>query len=447
MAWMQTVLAKVIGIGVLALLMLVPLAQVQGLVSERQQLRRAAVVQIARGWGGEQAMGGLVLAVPTQRQVTTPGQGTEHVTGADMVLADAVTADVAMRVETRRYGIYSAPVFVADVKIAGHFLREDIARARAGSRGPWQAGKAELRLPLGDLRGLQAVDDLRIGGMPARLQSSAKHVGDYPAVVVPIDLDALPTGDSLAFSMTLRLAGTQSLQFLPLARRTDVRLSAPWPDPSFVGAALPLEHTVDVRGLTAHWRMLDLNRSFGQFWNEGAVCAGAIRASAFGVQLYQPVDVYQRNVRTQKYGLLFIAMTFVAFFLFEVLRKMRVHPVQYLLIGAALATFYLVLLALSEQIAFGAAYAIAAMSVVLMVGGYAASVLRARRAGVLLGGVMALVYAVLYGLVAAEQYALLAGSILLLIVVALLMYLTRRIDWYAYGPSAGQEAAAIMQQP
>jgi inner membrane protein len=139
-------------------------------------------------------------------------------------------------------------------------------------------------------------------------------------------------------------------------------------------------------------------------------------------------------------------MTFVAFFLFEVLKRLRVHPVQYLLVGAALATFYVVLLALSEQIGFGPAYALAAAAVVLLVGGYAMAVLRARRAGALLGGVLGLIYAMLYGLIAAEQYALLIGALVLLAVVALMMYLTRRIDWYAYAPASGEQPPAIMER-
>jgi inner membrane protein len=154
--------------------------------------------------------------------------------------------------------------------------------------------------------------------------------------------------------------------------------------------------------------------------------------------------VYQRNVRAGKYGLLFIAMTFVAFFLFEVLKRLRVHPVQYLLVGAALATFYVVLLALSEQIGFGPAYALAAVAVAVLVGGYAMAVLRARRAGLLLGGVLGLIYAMLYGLIAAEQYALLIGALVLLAMVGLMMYLTRRIDWYAYVPTSTEPSAAIM---
>jgi inner membrane protein len=262
---------------------------------------------------------------------------------------------------------------------------------------------------------------------------------------VPIDLDALGA-QPVDVQITLKLAGTEALQLLPLARSTDVTMRAPWNDPSFIGAALPLEHAIDAHGFRARWHLLDLNRSYGQHWTDREDMRAALAASAFGVQLYQPVDVYQRNVRAGKYGLLFIAMTFVAFFLFEVLKRLRVHPVQYLLVGAALATFYVVLLALSEQIGFGPAYALAAAAVVLLVGGYAMAVLRARRAGALLGGVLGLIYAMLYGLIAAEQYALLVGALALLVVVGLMMYLTRRIDWYAYGPASGEAPAAIMER-
>ncbi len=273
-------------------------------------------------------------------------------------------------------------------------------------------------------------------------------------MAVPIDLDAL--GDQpINVAITLELAGTGALQLLPLARSTDVTMHAPWRDPSFVGAALPLTHRLDASGFSAHWHLLDLNRSYGQSWTDGdSGMDAALLASTFGVQLYQPVDVYLRNVRAGKYGLLFITMTFVAVFLCEVLKRLRVHPVQYLLVGAALATFYVVLLALSEQIGFGAAYALAATAVVLMVGGYAMVVLRARRAGLWLGAVLGLIYAMLYGLIAAEQYALLIGALVLLLTVALMMYLTRRIDWYACVPTVAGAAppeplpsAAIMQQP
>ena len=444
MQWTQTVTAKVLGVGMLALLMTIPLLQVRGLVSERQQLRTDAITQIAQGWGGKQVLGGPVLVVPTLRQVTPEGQtAARWQAGSESVLADAMKVDVAMAVSTRSYGIYSAPVFVATVKLAAQFRAQDIASYRRASDAPWQGGKAELRLPIGDLRGLQEISELRVNGQPARFESSADQLGGWPNVVVPIDLDVL--GDQpIDVQIGLKLAGTEALQLLPLARSTDVTMRAPWSDPSFVGAALPLEHVIDASGFSAHWHLLDLNRSYGQHWSDADDMKPALQASSFGVQLYQPVDIYQRNVRAGKYGLLFIAMTFVAFFLLEVLKRLRVHPVQYLLVGAALATFYVVLLALSEQIGFGRAYALAAVSVVVLVGGYATAVLHARRAGLLLGGVLGLIYAMLYGLIAAEQYALLIGALVLLAMVALMMYLTRRIDWYAYVPTSTEPAAAIM---
>ena len=453
--WTQTVTAKVLGIGVLALLMTIPLMQVSGLVGERQQLRETAIAQIAQGWGGAQVLGGPVLTVPTLRQVVVAdNQPPQWRSGSESMLADTLTTDVALAVQTRRYGIYAAPVFVASVKLHGRFRAEDVAQSRHASDAQWQGSKAELRLPIGDLRGLQEVGDLRINGQPARFDSSAARLGPWPNVVVPIDLDTLGN-QPIDVEISLKLAGTESLQLLPLARSTDVTMRAPWRDPSFVGAALPLEHQLDAHGFSAHWHMLDLNRSYGQHWNDaGEAMDKALQASSFGVQLYQPVDMYQRNERAGKYGLLFIAMTFVAFFLFEVLKRLRVHPVQYLLVGAALATFYVVLLALSEQIGFGAAYALASAAVVLIVGGYAMAVLHARRAGLLLGGVLALIYAMLYGLIAAEEYALLIGALVLLVMVALMMYLTRRIDWYAYVPTISESAvpppeppAAIMVQP
>lgn len=457
--WMQTVTAKVLGIALLALLMTIPLMQVNGLVSERQQLREKAIAQIAQGWGGEQVLGSPVLVVPTHEALPiASGSPAQWRAGTQSMLADSAMLDVAMAVEKRSYGIYSAPVFVATVQMHASYRADDLAKLRQAVGMPWQGSKAELRVPISDLRGLQQVTHLLVNGKPARFDSSAEHLGAWTTIVVPVDLSSLAettgpqvTDQPLQVDISVKLAGTQSLQLLPLARSTDVTMHAPWRDPSFIGAALPLERRVDAHGFSAHWHMLDLNRNYGQHWTDGTSdMTGALQASIFGVQLYQPVDVYQRNERAGKYGLLFIAMTFIAFFLFETLKKLRVHPVQYLLVGAALATFYVVLLALSEQIGFAAAYALAASAVVLIVGGYATAVLRAARAGALLAAVLGLIYVMLYALIAAEQYALLIGALVLLTMVALMMYLTRRIDWYAHIASVSAPTTpppVIMEQP
>lgn len=286
-SWTQTVTAKVLGIGVLALVMTVPLLQVRSLVSERQHLRETAITQIAQGWGGAQVLGGPVLVVPTMRQMSVAeNQLYQLRAGSESILADTMNMDVSMDVQTRNYGIYSAPVFVSTVRLGARFRPQDLAQFRHDSNASWQGGKAELRLPIGDLRGLQQVSELRINGQPVRFDSSADRLGPWPNVVVPIDLDALGA-KPIDLEITLKLAGTQSLQLLPFARSTDVNMRAPWHDPSFVGAALPLEHKLDAKGFSAHWHLLDLNRNYGQHWTDtDTTVAQALPTSTFGVQLY-----------------------------------------------------------------------------------------------------------------------------------------------------------------
>jgi inner membrane protein len=349
----------------------------------------------------------------------------------EIVLADRLDISGTLAPEERRYGIYSTPVYLAELKIAGRFLTRDVRALGGGETTTYLWDRAELRLPLSDVRGIRRISALQLDGNEQAFAPADGGVGALAAVAVPLDLSHL-AGDVHTFSVDLTLAGTATLHLLPLARHSEAALSAPWRDPSFDGAFLPAEHKLSAAGFEARWQVLDLNRSYGQHWQQDDRRTVDVTTAGFGVSLYQPASIYQQNERAGKYGILFVALTFVAFFLFEVLRKLRVHPVQYLLIGLALATFYVVLLALSEQFGFAGAYLAAAAAVVVLIGGYATAVLRAWRAGALLGAILAIVYALLYGLVVSEQYSLLMGSIALLAVVAALMYLTRRVDWYAY---------------
>jgi inner membrane protein len=422
---------KVLGIAFLALLMLIPLAQVNDLVREREGRAREATEQIASRWGAAQVLGAPVLVVPVRRQIIQDRTLTT-VEEREFLLADRSAISAKLAPELRRYGLYESAVYTADLRIEGRFLASDIAALAApGIEPQWQ--RAELRVPIADVRGIRRVSSLRFGDGDLAFGPGTDGVGGVAAISAKAPIDPAALGEAVPFSFALTLAGTARLAVLPLARKTDLHAESAWPDPGFDGAFLPATRRVDASGFEAEWQVLDLNRALAQRWRESESVNAALASSAFGITLTQPANSYQQNVRAGKYGVLFIALTFVAFFLFEVLRGMRVHPVQYLLVGLALATFYVVLLAMSEQIGFALAYVLAAAAVVAMVGGYAGVVLARRRAGVALGALLALIYALLYGLVVSEDYALLMGSIALLAAIASLMYLTRRVNWYALG--------------
>lgn len=447
MAAFQSVTFKVLGIGALALLMLFPLVQVQDLIRERVMQRDEALGSIAQGWGGPQKVGGPVLVVERDVEVTEkngwvmtadgrgakPAETTTTERRSEFRLAESLDIGGDLAIEKRRYSIYEAPVYTAHLRLKARFGAAQLGGLTEAKSG-YHLDDAVLRLPLSDLRGLREVVAVRINGT-ARQFEPGDPVSDIAAVSVP--LTKTDFAQDIAVELELQLAGTERLEFLPLARTTTVDVRGPWADPSFIGAPLPVQREVAAQTFSAHWQALDLNRGFGQSWLQGDSHTQYLGNSAFGVSLYQPANLYLQNTRAGKYGLLFVALTFVAFFLFEVLKRLRVHPLQYLLVGLALCTFYLVLLALSEQVGFAPAYALAAGAVVLMIAGYAAAVLATWRGGMMLGGVLAAVYALLYGLVVSEQYGLLIGSLALLMVVGLLMYLTRRIDWYSYSRVTG----------
>jgi inner membrane protein len=220
---------------------------------------------------------------------------------------------------------------------------------------------------------------------------------------------------------------------LPFGSETQVQVASNWPHPSFSGAFLPATRNITAQGFDAQWQVLELNRPYPQAWLGTQISDAALNASAFGVGLYQAVDIYQRGERATKYALLFIALTFLTFFAWEQLTGTRLHPLQYLLVGLALSMFYLLLIALSEHVSFANAYLIAAASLVLLIGAYIAGALASRSRGIIVAGAMSFIYGLLYVLVLSEDYALLLGAITLFATLATVMLVTRKLDWYRIG--------------
>jgi inner membrane protein len=421
----QTASVKAAVLTGIALILLIPLGLLGSLVQERTARRDAAVQSVARGWGDRQWVSGPILAIPITIQSEKPRTVDWY------VLPDKLELDVELKVQEsrRKLGLYEVPVYVAQVHAAGHFdLARALERLTRGSSAQVHLEQARLLLPVQDPRGLRALKSTEVknfepsGGFP------------MPVLAAPIDLTREdPQGHNI--EVTFELAGTQSLQFLPLAQDMVVRARGNWPDPGFTDGFLPVERQIDAQGFKAVWQVLNLNRSYGDRWFEGAINANTLIDSGFGVSLVQPVDIYQRCIRAVKYGGLFIALSFLTLFLVENLQRRRIHPIQYGLMGLALSVFYLLLLAFAEHLGFLAAYAIATTALCSLMGVYLTGALKSVVAGSSSAGVFAATYALLYLLVTSEDYALLAGSIALFALLATTMYLTRKMDWYAQGES------------
>ncbi|HQY40002.1 MAG TPA: cell envelope integrity protein CreD, partial [Giesbergeria sp.] len=328
-----------------------------------------------------------------------------------------------------------------------------------GSR--MQCGAPILMLGVGDARGIRTAQ-LTLGGQTLALKPGTFHPQYSRGLHATLPESVLSATDGLAATLDLELVGTERLSIVPLGSNTEVQLSSGWPHPSFTGRFLPSEREVRDDGFTAQWRLSSLattaqqdvaqgkpvcQASGGDDDDEPAAAAAPSGgcADSFSVAFIDPVNPYSLAQRAIKYGVLFIALTFVGVGLFELMKRLRVHPVQYLLVGSALCSFFLLLLSLSEHLPFGAAYALAATACVLLLGYYASHMLGSVRRGLPFGAGMALLYSLLYVLLQLEQTALVVGALALFAVLALVMVLTRKVNWY--GLTAPRSAAAAPQMP
>jgi inner membrane protein len=284
-------------------------------------------------------------------------------------------------------------------------------------------------LGLSDLRGIQEEVALHWGndiyGFKPGVESD-EVIQKGISTRIPIPPSSNEPWD---FSLDLDINGSASLSMVPLGKATHVELQSLWSSPSFDGAFLPDDRTIGQEGFHASWEVLNLNRSYPQSF-KGPV--QGIYESAFGVNLWVPADDYQQTMRAAKYASLFIALTFLLFFFVQLLNGLRIHPVQYVIVGLALCVFYSLLIALSEHLSFALSYLMSSVTIILMITLFAHSFSKKRKLTQVIGGILILLYAFIYLIIQIEDYALLVGSLGLLFVLAIIMYLSRKIDWYAY---------------
>jgi inner membrane protein len=434
-------LLKMISIAVLALLLLIPLTMVQSVLKERLGRRDAAVCDITSTWGREQIVMGPVLIVPFKsmqkswKEQLLNGriekiEVNEPVRSCAYFLPVEFTAIGKLEPDRLHRGIYETVVYSGTLDISGHFARPSFSEWNVDPQQIlWD--ETEIAISITDLRGAKESLQVKLSDQLIPLKPGNKLKGFQGGVYARIQ-GFQEQAETIPFKMSLTLNGNRSIRFAPVGVNNDVRLASTWPDPGFQGGFLPRDRKVGPDGFSAHWQVSYYGRSYPQQWTDQApVDATAVSSSLFGVDLVSILDSYRYVERSIKYGVLFIAILFAAFFLFEVISGARIHAFQYTLVGLALCLFYLGLLALSEVISFGAAYWIGAAASSLMISLYSAKVLHSVKRACIVAVGLALVYAFLFVILRLQDLSLLVGTAGLFLVLAIVMFVTRNIDWYA----------------
>jgi inner membrane protein len=430
---------RLLFIGFLILLFLIPLGMIRSMINERQNTRFYAEQDIIEHWGGEQTVGGPWIIVPYLERSRDEAGNLRESRRQAYFLPERLQVEGRVQPEKRRRGIYEVTLYTGELFVSGSFRRPAFADRRIGPADIfWEDAVLAVEFP--NMRGLKDRVFLTWNGREIPFEAGRGEVGLFSGEIrAPLaDLENAPPED-LNFFFDLNLQGGRSLSFLPLGEETRISITAPWSSPSFSGAFLPSSHALKDASFEAFWYVLSLGRSYPQSWIQGEIDPQAIADSSFGVELMIPVDTYLKSLRSVKYGILFIFLPFLAFFLFEVSGRVRVHPLQYLLVGFANCLFYLLLLSISEHLPFDWTYLTASLATVILCTVYAIAVLGHRGRGLLMTPLLGSAYLFLYTLLQSEDYALLIGSLGLFVILAAVMIGTRRVDWYNLGK---REAAA-----
>lgn len=439
--------SKIFLIVLLMALLMIPLSMIDSLVTERSLWRDSAVRDIASSFAGSQKIAGPLLVVPYTEFIrvpesdpnigeksTEPGIKILKRHHYAFIMPEALDISADMRTEERYRGIYTVPTYTGKLTFQGAFRLDRNFGIRSENEIAWD--EAFLWLAVDDNRGIQTRPTLQWQGRKAEFTPGAREgiaVRTSQAGGISANVGSLSAEPATyVFSFDLPLAGTERLDFVPVGRDMTVKLHSDWQHPSFSGRFLPAERTVNAQGFTATWKVSHFASNAEELLQQCASgTCDAMLANAFGVNLIQPVDTYQQTDRAIKYAVLFIGLTFTLFFLFETLKRLPVHPIQYGLVGTSLAIFYLLLLSLSEHMAFTLAYAISAGACVLILASYVSAVLHSLMRGMCFASGLSVLYGTLFCLLRSEENALLMGSVLLFVILSGIMQVTRKVDWYA----------------
>lgn len=442
------VLIKGLIIAFLVLLLIIPTFFVQELIREREQRQKEAVVEVSNKWAGAQVVTGPMIVLPywqTDGDTTIKKIRSKHFA---YFLPDELSVNANVMPQEKYRGIYKIMLYNSSVELSGSFKNIDLQKLNILPEDViWN--EAFVKFNLSDVKGLNQELVLTVNNQPLNLspQSFEDRSGSN-GLTANLLLTGPDNLKNISFASLFDLNGSEQLLFTPVGKSTSVTMESKWPHPSFTGDILPQTSQVKSSGFSATWKSMAHKRSFPQQWKDNAYILGYINrtefttrnidvvgtnnfitSAAFGADLFVPVNGYQKTMRSVKYAVLCILLTFSAFFLIETTNKRSVHPFQYGLIGLALVLFYILLLSFSEYIGFNFSYAIASIATIGLIGWFAKSILISGRLSGILAAVLVLMYTYVFTILQLQDYALLLGSIGLFITLAIIMYFSRKIQW------------------
>ena len=441
---------KVAVIIVIVLFSMIPLELIRNSIFERKDRRTEVEYEVGNAWGRPQKFIGPVLAVPYRIN----HMRNDTIVSTDIRRAfffpDDLNINSELIPEIRYRSIYEVILYNLDLKVEGTFAMPDFSQWKIDNKDViWE--EACIAIGISDMRGIMKELEFRWNDSPMIFKPGNRDidiVGSGMHVLLPdlIDSDSseenadgavgliIPDSNKkFSFAFNLQVNGSREFSVVPIGKQNNINMHSEWPDPSFYGSYLPNSREIDENGFNASWALTYFGRNFKQDWKESEVSSAIvneIQGTDLGVILMMPVDYYAKVSRSAKYGILFIALTFVIYFLVEILGSIRIHPMQYLLVGSALALFYLILLSLSEHINFLASYISASAAVILLISIYSGTITKSKKRGLVLGGFLVMLYGYLYVLLQLQDYSLLLGSVALFVILAIFMMSTRKVNWY-----------------
>jgi inner membrane protein len=431
----ESVMIKLFSIGFLVLILLIPASWIEDLINERQSRADTVMKEVASKWSGAQTFTGPVLVIPfTRQEIIQRWQDGKQVDEIKeslhkaFFLPEVLQLSVEVKPEVLHRGIFDVAVYQSNVQVEARFMKPDFSNwAVPADRVHWK--DAALVYALSDLRGISENPRFMMGDKNVAAEPSSDigiNAGE-PRTGLRIPLPWNSADDFNGnFTGMLAIRGSEGLYFVPVGKTTLVKAMGEWNAPSFEGQMLPTERTVSSTGFSANWKVLSFNRPFAQKWMDAEQ---SLSGNAFGVRLLIPADQYQKSTRTAKYDELIILLAFTVLFLVEITTKIKIHPFQYILIGVALIVYYTLLLSLSEQWGYNTAYAISSVATLGLLTFYSSTFLKRKITG-LFAALMGSFYVFIFVIIQAEDFSLLIGSIGLFVMVGLLMYFSRNIQWY-----------------